>query len=204
MSAVTAGIGDEYANTTATVGLVPLSRKGDGVLTIEGGTARVVIEMTDSVRGGWNDYLGEAERNRAAIAALGVVRTSDQNAGQTIRVLGPRRVVVAFDPDRDDPQLLRTVVMLLRTVALAATVRTGTAELATAEERIDEAVAQLGKIDAVKKLAGSIQRNATKIDAECTSIGVTVNRLLNQALVALSGADSASMRSEGRQARGAA
>ena len=76
--------------------------------------------MTDSSRAGWGEYFDEAERNRGAAAALGVVRTTEQNSGQSIRVLGQRRVVIAFDPDRDDPELLRTVLMLLRTVAITA------------------------------------------------------------------------------------
>ena len=61
---------------------------------------------------------------------------------------------MAFDPEHDDPELLRTVVMLLRAAALAASARTGATEIATAEEKIDEALEQLGKIDEIKKSAG--------------------------------------------------
>lgn len=51
--AIAAGLGDEYVDTRSTVGAVPRSKKGDGLLTIDGGAARVVIEMTDwPVRGG--------------------------------------------------------------------------------------------------------------------------------------------------------
>lgn len=63
-----------------------------------------------------------------------------------------RRVVIAFDPDHDDPELLRTVVLLLRTVALVATPRTGEAEIATAEEKVAAALIELSKIDSVKRL----------------------------------------------------
>jgi len=93
--------------------------------------------------------------------------------------------VIAFRPDEDDPEVLRTVVMLLRTVALAALVRTGAAEVATAEERIADAVAQLEKLDAVKKLASGIQKSAIKIESETTGIPTSVQRLLDQAMVAL-------------------
>jgi hypothetical protein len=191
MRSIAAGLGDEYEDTTTTVGLLPRSRKGDGVLSVEGGSNHVVVEMTDSTRSGWGDYFDEAERNRAAAAAIGVVRTPAQNANQTIRVLGSRRVVLAFDPDQDDPELLRTVVMLVRTVAIAAAARTGGAEIATAEEKIAEAPIQLEKIDSVKKLAGSIQKSATKIDSECTGVAVAIHRLLDQALVALTGTGTA-------------
>jgi len=65
---------------------------------------------------------------------------------------GARRVVMAIDPGQDDPELLRTVVMLPRAVAIAASKRTGATEMATAEGKISEALAQLAaKIDGVKK-----------------------------------------------------
>lgn len=192
MRGVAAGLGDEYVDTTNTVGRLPRSKKGDGVLSVAGTSTRVVLEMTDSPRSGWGDYFDEAERNRDGVASLGLVRTVDQNSGQALRVLGTRRVVMSFDPDTDDPELLRTVVMLLRTVAVAATVRTGAAEIATAEEKIAEALIQLGKIDAIKTAANAIQKNATKIDSESTGIRTSIQRLLDQALGALAGANATS------------
>lgn len=135
--------------------------------------------MTDSSRTGWSDYFDEAERNRDAS-----VCTPDQNGGQALRVLGSRRVVLAFDPGTDDPGLLRTVVMLLRTVAITATVRTGAAEVATAEEKIADALGQLEKIDSIK--------TAAKIDSESTGIRAAIQRLLDEALIALTGAAAAS------------
>lgn len=190
MGGIAAGLGDEYEDTTTKTGLLPRSKKGDGVLTVSSQPAKVVIEVTDSSRPSWGDYFDEAERNRCAAAALGIVRAVTQNGGQTIRVLGQRRVVIAFDPGEDDPELLRTVVMLLRTVAIAAAIRTGDSEIATAEERIDDALKQLEKIDTIKKAADNIQKSASKIEGECTAISTAIRRLLDQALVALTGSTS--------------
>ena len=39
----------------------------------------------------------------------------------------------------------------------------------------------------MKKLANGIQVSATKIDRECTGISAVIHRLLDQALMALSG-----------------
>jgi hypothetical protein len=147
-----------------------------------------VLEMTDSSRTGWGDYFDEAERNRAAVAAIGIVRTPEQNDNQSIRVLGPRRIVRSSDPDHDDPELLRTIVLLVRTVALAAMARTGASEIATAEQKIGEAFARLDKI---AKLASGIQKNAGTIDSECTGLSAAIRRLLDEALVALAGTPSA-------------
>lgn len=93
--------------------------------------------------------------------------------------------MLAFDPQPDDPALLRTVVMLLRASSLAAASRRGAEEIATAEEKITEAIAQLDKVDKVKKLASSIQKNANRIETECTGINAGIQRLLADALAAL-------------------
>jgi hypothetical protein len=98
--------------------------------------------------------------------------------------------VIAFDPESDDSDLLRTVVILLRTAALTASTRTGAHEVATAEEKIGEALQQLDKIDSIKRLASAIQKNATKIDSDCTGLNSGIRRLLDQALIALAGTDS--------------
>jgi len=141
--------------------------------------------MSDSPARAWGPYLDEAEQNRNAQAALGVVRTPDQNGGQHVRVLGPRRVVLAFDPEHDEPELLRTVAQLLRTTALAASARSGSAEVATAREHIAAATAQLSLIDTIKRAAGGIQKSALSIEGDCTKVTTTIRRSLDQAVAAL-------------------
>jgi len=182
---IAAGLGDEYSDTRNVTGVISRCQKGDGVLTVDGGKAQLVVEMTDSSNRKWGPYFDEAERNREANASLGLVPTSDQNGGQSIRMLGTRRIVLAFNPESDDPALLRTVLMVLRAGALTVSSRRGAEEIATAEEKIGEAIKQLEKIDGVKKLASSIQKNATKIENDCTGINAGIQRLLTDALAAL-------------------
>lgn len=191
MTTIAAGLGDEYTDTGALTGRITRSKKGDGLLTVTDADARVVLEMTDSQRSGWNDYLDEAERNRAAGASLGLVPSAEQNAGQSIRVLGARRIVMAFDPATGDPDLLRTVVMLLRTASVTAAARNGANEIATAEEKLTEALELLTKIDDIQKTATSIHKSAAKIHLECDGFATSIQRLLNQALAALAGAETA-------------
>lgn len=189
MLGIASGLGDEYVDTSALTGKLPRSKKGDGVLTIGGAATRVVVEMTDSARVGWIEYLDEAERNRDAMASLGLVRSAIQNGGQTVRVLGPRQIVMAFDPDHDDTDILRTVVLLLRTASLTTAARSGAHEIATAEEKVGTAIDALSKIDDMKKLAASIGNSAEKIDRQCSSVTATVRRLLAEALDALAGVE---------------
>jgi hypothetical protein len=188
-----AGLGDEYAVTGTSAGRLPNSKKGDAVLHVGGADVRVVIEVTDSTaRRQWVPYFDEAERNRDAVAALGVVRTIEQNGGQHVRVLGPRRVVVAFDPEQDEPELLRTVIQLLRAAALAASARSGAAEVTTATEHIAAATAQLSVIDHIKKAAAGIQKSGLAIEGDCAKVTTGIRRSLDLALAALGavGADT--------------
>ena len=129
------------------------------MLAIDDGRVNVVLEMTDSTRTVWNTYLGEAERNRNAQASLGLVRSPDQLHGNGLQSYGSRRIVLAFDPENDDPDLLRTVVQLLRLSALSAAARQDSGEIQTAQEKVAEALALLSKIDGIKTTAGQIKKS---------------------------------------------
>lgn len=188
MDGIAAGLGDEYAATGTRPGAVSRSKKGDGVLSVDGGAVNVVIEMTDSKRTSWNSYLDEAERNRTALASLGLVRSPDQLGGRTVQTITARRIVMAFDPELDDPAMLRTVVQMLRLAAVAANARRDDAEIDTAREKLTEAIDLLGRIDEVKRLAGLVGGNATKIDKEADGLRSGLDRLLGQAMTALTGA----------------
>lgn len=183
-----AAMGAEFTPTGASVGSVPNSKKGDGVLTLKGGAAKVVIEMHDGAgRRDWNAYLADAERNREAVASLGLVPHRDHNAGHVVRVLGPRRLVLAYAPG-DDPAILRATVQLVELVALAAVSRSTTTDLAIAEQRITEAVATLQKIATIRSDAGSIRKSADRIDRDAESLDTALRRLLDQTKSAIQGA----------------
>ena len=204
MARLAVGLGDEYAETGRTVGAIARSKKGDGVLTVNGGTGRVVVEMTDSERSDWNDYLDEAERNGQASASLGLVPNADQNEGERFRVLRPRRIVMVFEPGTDDVGLLRSVVQLLRMAALAATSRQDDTDVQRAGERIGEGLEVLPRVDSIRKRAGSIRTNADHIDRDADSLQSTLNRLLLQARTALSGASLSAVDAGSEDASGVA
>ena len=188
MTQIAAGLGDEYSDTSSTAGLISRCKKGDAVLAIDGGRVNVVLEMTDSTRTAWNPYLDEAERNRNAQASLGLVRSADQLNGNGLQSFGSRRIVLAFDPEQDDPDLLRTVVQILRLSALTAAARRDGGEIQTAQEKVAEALALLGRIDGIKKIAGQIKQSASKIDLDSDGLRTDLARLLSQAQSALAGA----------------
>lgn len=185
MEHIAAGLGDEYTDTGATPGLLSsANKKGDGVLATAAG-ARIVLEMTDFKRPNWNEYMDEAERKRGAVASLGLVRTFAQNNGNAVRALGPRRIVMVFDPQNDEPDLLRTVIQLLRVSAMAADSRQDAEGIRTADEKIAEAIALLSRIDDIKKVAGTMRQSATKVELTSDEVRTALSRVLGQAQSAL-------------------
>ena len=188
MVSIAAGLGDDYTDTSAMTGMVSRCRKGDGVLAVDGGDVRVVVEMSDSPRSsGWGPYLAEAERNRDAYASIGLVRFAEQLRGHTMIALGARRIVLAYDPETDRPDLLRTVVQVVRLAAVAVAQRAGGGELRIAEEKISAALAALSRIDTIETAAGAISKSAAKISGESGALRLEITCLLRQAAAALSG-----------------
>lgn len=188
LAEIATGLGDEYTETGNVVGMRTRSKKGDGVLSVPGGEARLVLEMTDSPRTSWSAYLKEAEDNRGAQASLGLVRSTSQLSGGPVLTLGARRVVMAFDPETDDVHLLRCVIQLLRMSAVAASQRAESGELDIANERIAAALQSLQRIGKIRKVSGQIKASASTIDVEAESLQTELQRLLAQAQTALAGA----------------
>lgn len=182
---IAVGLGDAYTDTGATIGKGSTSKKGDGVLTVEGSDIRIVLEMTDSPRKDWNNYLAQAERNRDAVASIGLARTPEQLGGHTVRTFGPRRIVLAFDPEMGDANLLRAVIQVVRVSAIAAGRRQDDQEIATAQESVEEAIGLLDRFDSIKRTAAVITNNAKKVDSEAGSLAADLGNVLVRAQRAL-------------------
>lgn len=180
-------MGDEFRDTTTETGLLPRNKKGDGVFYIAGDMARIVIESHDGESKEWGQYLAEAERNRGASVSIGLVRHLADNHGSLMRVIGPKRVVLAFDPDVDDVEVLRTVVLLMKTGALATSGQFDSARVAEANGGIREAMSLIEGLDEAKKSAAAIRGHVDKIEFSVNKAAAGVQRELQRALNALSG-----------------
>lgn len=186
MQALAVGLGDEYAETGTLGGLVQGSRKGDGVLTVMGGPARVVVEMHDAkARRDWTAYLEESERNRGANASIGVVPTLAQNNDQQVRVMRPRRVVVVFDPQTDDPAMMRLAIQILRVASLAAAHEGHTGAVEVAREHVAQALTELSRIQKIRTSASVVKKEADKVDRQAEQLETQLSRLLLQTQTAL-------------------
>ena len=194
LEAISADHGDGYVRTGATTGALGSSKKGDGVVTMHDvagssdSIANMVVEMhnSDTMVRDWSEYLDVAIRNRKAQVALGIVRTQDQlPGGEALRMWGCRKIVVAFDPDTDDPALLRAVYLLLRAQACLSAARNGIDQVQTAEEQLRAAAEQLTQFAELQKMVTTIKTNADKTVLKLGGLQETLARHVTAALAAL-------------------
>ena len=189
MADIAAGTGDVYTDTSDVVGTIAYCKKGDGVLAIDGGNSRIVIESHHGHTKDWSTYLPEAERNRGAAASIGVVASPDQNGGHVFRRFGTHRVIVAFDPTADDIDLLRAVVQMMRYLVLSTSARTGDVDLDTASAQLTEAVSALEDMSSVRKSFARIAGAAEDGQRSLERCEKAVRRALDRVALALGRAD---------------
>ena len=111
-------------------------------------------------------------------------------AGRSLQCIGVRRLVMAFDPDTDEPALLRSIVQLLRLSASAADARVDDAWAHTVEEKLNEALGTITKITDIHHSAGLVIRHAKTIERTASELESTLERLLSVARLALRSAAS--------------
>jgi hypothetical protein len=186
-----------YTHTTSTVGKLKMCRKGDGVVEAAAiepnlSPARVVIECTTGASArNWAAYLAEAEKNRECHASLGLVPSRALvPGGGLLALVGPNRIVLAFNPETDDTGLVRAALQLLLVEAqrLLAAGRGG--DLAAVDSKISEARQQLVAMHQLIKTAVTVRDNAGKVVGGLEGMQVTISLLLEQAQVALRDAGS--------------
>lgn len=192
LESVAAAMGGTYTATGDTTGSIRNCRKGDGVVELPGpdgeGTTRIVVEMTTtgSARK-WGPYLDEAQRNRDADAAIGVVPSSELvPGGAAMASAGPGRLVMAFDEGAGDVGVLHAAVSLLALHAQrdAARRREG-ADHAEVDARLLDAERQLAMLADTLKAATGVRAGAAKVVAGIEASQEALSRSLAQARAAL-------------------
>ncbi len=135
-----------------------------------------------------------AEITRGAQASLGLVPHVGLLNDVKLRCFGPRRVVMAFDPDTDDdPDLLPAMLQLHRLSALAAASRASNEAVDSADEKLAEALSVLTKIAEIEHGAQLIKRHANTVTVSAAALHETLELLLTEARTALAVGASAAL-----------
>lgn len=184
--------GDECERTGSVTGRVSKSKKGDGVIHLMVGgmdQARVVIEAKNKAmtRREWEEEAKGAKENRAAGSFLGLCKhVEDMPTGGRLMVLSPTDIVIAFNAEIDDVELLHLSYQLLKLNALRGYGTLDEVNVVTVNEALEEALASLERFDGIGKQVSAIRNAADKIKQDADVIRESVQRSLRRAEAALS------------------
>lgn len=183
--------GDECERTGNVTGRVSKSKKGDGVVHLMVGgidQARVVIEAKNKAmaRREWEEESKGAKENRAAGSFLGLCKhVEDMPTGGRLMVLSPNDIVIAFNPEVDDVELIALTYQLLKLNAIRGYGTLDEVNVVTVSEALDEAIAALERFDGIGKQVSAIRNAADKIKQDADVIRESVKRSLRRAAAAL-------------------
>lgn len=192
LEAIAVGMACSYTDTSATVGRVKACKKGDGIIEAaavepSGPAPLVVIELTTQGHPrNWQQYLEVAERNRGAQASLGIVPTRELTPGnELVAVISPSRMVVAFDPDGDDPGLLRATIQLLVVQAQRRLTDDRAGDLRLVDSRLEDARHRLVEMGEIIKTAVAVRNGAGKVVTGLEGLQGSLLLAIDQARAAL-------------------
>lgn len=195
LETIVLGMAGVYSETSDTVGTIRGCKKGDAVIEMpsaEAGRppARVVVEFTTQGQPrNWSEYLDIAERNRGAQASLGVVPTRDVvPGGEIVAIVGPNRMIVAFDPDRDDVGVVRATVQLLVLQAQRRLAEERSSDLGVVDFKLEEARKRLLDLQEIIKTALAVRNGAGKVVTGLEGLHGALMLAIDQARTALNGA----------------
>ncbi|HLT97553.1 MAG TPA: hypothetical protein VK070_12270 [Acidimicrobiia bacterium] len=173
LTAVTAARGDVLSDVRHVPGN-RASKKGDFLVHLVGGPARVAVEVKRTSQG------LSAEAARALVDSVTAARDADAallvfaspsgmpaglRRGETFGLVGQKGVAVCFPPD-EDPVVLAAAYSLARTVAVLAT-RAGGDDVAFDRDAMQEALDQAReRIAGLKTIARNLNRVRNDINAQ--------------------------------------
>lgn len=189
---IAASAGDDCESTGKITGRVPRSKMGDGVVDLKIGPivyARLVLEAKNKALSklDWERESEGSKSNRAATGFVGLCKhIQDMPNGSRILVLDSQSIVVAWNPDNDDLQLVALVYQLVKINTLSSTGQLDEINIAEVNKNLEDAVKALEKFDSITKSASAIRNSADTITKEANAIRAVVAERLQAAQLAIS------------------
>ena len=180
------GLGDTCESTGATEGFVKRSKKGDAVAefnTSIGQKVRIVVEAKDSALTvkEWRKEMTGSRENRRAEGFIGLCKSPAlmPNVGQRVWIDDMKSVVIAFDPDHEDPELLRSIYQFVKLTTMTRSGDLGENKAAKLLDHINSSIATIAKFN-------EANRNLTGLETSTKSLRTVlgdIRTVLEQELV---------------------
>jgi hypothetical protein len=183
---------DDCEHTGNVTGRVPRSKMGDGVVDVKVGAkvfSRIVVEAKNKAltKTEWEREAGGSKENRAATGFLGMCKNlNDMPNGSRVLILDEQSIVIAFDPEKDDPNLLGLVYQMVRMATLSSSGQLDEVNIAEVNRALDDALKALDKFDSITKSAAAVKNSADTIIKEANSIRTSIGSNLGIAQSAIS------------------
>ncbi len=179
--------GDDCEPTGNVTGRIARSKMGDGVVDLKVGAqvySRIVLEAKNKALSklDWEKEAQGSKQNRAAMGFIGLCKhLSDMPNASRILILDSRSIVVAFDSERDDLQLLALVYQLVKLNTLSNAGSSEDIDLGEVNNSLEAALKALEKFDLITKNASAIRNAADSITKDANFVRSQISEELENA-----------------------
>ena len=177
---------DDCEATGDVTGRIPRNKMGDAVIDLKVGGklyARMVMEAKNKALSklDWEREEKGAKENRAASGFIGMCKhLKDMPNGSRLLILDPQSIVLAYNPEIDDPQLLALVYQVVKMNTLNNAGGFDGINMAEVNVSLQEALTALERFDELGKQVSAIENAAKKIRKEADDIRTSVSTHIGQ------------------------
>jgi hypothetical protein len=184
--------GDDCLAVGGVTGLIPRNKMGDGVIDLKVGAsvfARIVVECKDSdlTKAKWIAESEGGRANRGATGFIGLCKELDDMPNKSrMLVLDSQGIVLAYDPAKDDPQILHLIYQVVKFNTLRASGSLDDVDLAEVNRELEEAMQALNRFDSLNKSVKAIENSADSIRKDATEIKRAITGNISAVRLAIS------------------
>ena len=183
---IAAAAQDDCEATGSVTGRVARSKMGDAVIDLKVGGkvyARMVMEAKNKAlsKSDWEKEAKGSKENRAASGFIGMCKhLADMPNGSRLMILDAQSIVLAYNPDIDDPQLLALVYQVVKMNTLNNAGGFDGIDMVEVNVSLQEALKALERFDALGKQVSAIENAAKAIRKEAGEIRDAVETKIGQ------------------------
>ena len=173
---------DEAIKTGQTSGLIKNCKKGDVTVSVNklasrGHNVNIVFEAKSMAmsRDEWRKELNLAMTNRAAEISVAVVQTVDQmpNKSRT-SIQDNQQLMVAFDPEFDDPAVLACIYNVAKAYAVSRSVEGTQVNFKVIQEAVQQLLFSISDLESIEGALKTSHKALEKIDSARINIKGTI------------------------------
>lgn len=177
MQQVSGLTGDDCIPTGSTTGLIPKSFKGDGVIELkptgDKTAARLVIEAKNSPisRADWDIEITKGKQNRDASGFIGFCKSiGDMPNKNRMLIIDRQTVILAHNPEIDDPQLAFLVYQFVKMSTLSASGLLDEDKVTMLNDKLDSCMKELKRFANLSRDAKSVETTGKRMHTEINSL----------------------------------